>query len=186
MRRTIFDASRPGVGGRAVFDTEFPDSIPTELFAESLLRKTPLSLPELTEVEVVRHYTRLSRENHGLDNGAYPLGSCTMKYNPKRNDAMANLCGFRNAHPHQPADTLPGLWEMMHGLQCYIAELTGMDAVSRTAHYPHILPDASTKARDRPHRRFGARNQSGVGCDGRLHLPHHPHRPRWSYGYPRA
>jgi glycine dehydrogenase subunit 2 len=130
MRPTIFDTSRPGVGGHAVFDAEFPCSIPTELFEASLLRDAPLALPEMTEVEVVRHYTSLSLDNHGLDNGMYPLGSCTMKYNPKRNDAMANLSGFRDAHPLQPADSLSGVWEMMHGLQCYIAELTGMDAVS--------------------------------------------------------
>jgi glycine dehydrogenase subunit 2 len=130
MRPTIFDKSRRGVGGCAVFDTEFPTTVPTELFDASLLHATPPALPELTEFEVVRHYTQLSLDNHGLDTGAYPLGSCTMKYNPKRNDAMADLSGFRDAHPHQPADSLPGLWEMMYGLQCYIAELTGMDAVS--------------------------------------------------------
>lgn len=130
MRPTIFDNSRPGASGHAIFDAEFSCEPPTDLYAKELLREKPLGLPELTEIEVVRHYTQLSLDNHGVDSGAYPLGSCTMKYNPKRNDAMANLSGFRDAHPHQPFETLEGVWEMISGLQDYIAEITGMDAVS--------------------------------------------------------
>jgi len=130
MRDTIFDKSRPGVSGHTISDPDFSCAVPSEFFDKSLLRSTPLALPELTEIEVVRHYTNLSLDNHGVDSGTYPLGSCTMKYNPKRNDAMAGLSGFRDAHPHQPADTLPGLWEMMFGLQRYISELMGMDEVS--------------------------------------------------------
>jgi glycine dehydrogenase subunit 2 len=130
MRDTIFDKSRPGVSGHSIQDSDFSCEFPANLFAASLLRQEPLGLPELTEIEVVRHYTQLSLDNHGVDSGTYPLGSCTMKYNPKRNDAMAGLTGFRHAHPAQPAETLPGLWEMMYGLQGYIGELMGMDAVS--------------------------------------------------------
>jgi len=130
MRPTIFDKSRVGVSGHTIFDSEFDSSIPVELFAAADLRKAPLGLPELTEIEVVRHYTQLSLDNHGVDSGTYPLGSCTMKYNPKRNDAMANLSGFRDAHPNQPAETLSGVWEMLYNLQNYISELMGMDAVS--------------------------------------------------------
>ena len=130
MHKTIFDKSRAGVSGHMIFDSEFSCAPPLELFDQSLLRISPLGIPELTEIEVVRHYTRLSMDNHGVDNGAYPLGSCTMKYNPKRNDAMANLSGFRDAHPNQPVETLAGIWEILYGLQNYISEIMGMDAVS--------------------------------------------------------
>jgi len=130
MRPTIFDKSRPGVSGHSIFDTEFATDIPAELFEKSLLRDKPLGLPELTEIEVVRHYTWLSLDNHGVDSGTYPLGSCTMKYNPKRNDACANLTGFRDVHPQQPQETMSGVWEMMFHLQRHISELMGMDEVS--------------------------------------------------------
>ncbi len=91
-------------------------------------RRMTTGLPEVSEVDVVRHFTRLSQESHGVDNGPYPLGSCTMKYNPKRNDALAALPGFAHAHPLQDADTLGGVWEMYERLQAMICEVTGMDA----------------------------------------------------------
>jgi glycine dehydrogenase subunit 2 len=130
MRPTIFDKSRPGIGGHSIFDAEFSCEAPADLFAKNTLRDTPLGLPELSEIEVVRHYTNLSLDNHGVDSGTYPLGSCTMKYNPKRNDAMANLTGWRDAHPQQPPETLTGLWQMMYHLQRHICELMGMHEVS--------------------------------------------------------
>ncbi|NBO17840.1 MAG: aminotransferase class V-fold PLP-dependent enzyme [Proteobacteria bacterium] len=108
MRDTIFDKSRPGVSGHAIGDLEFSGDI-AGLLDDGLLRRAPLGLPELSEIEVVR---------------------ADMKYNPKRNDAMANLSGFRHAHPGQPEGTLPGLWEMFYNLQGHIGELMGMDAVS--------------------------------------------------------
>jgi glycine dehydrogenase subunit 2 len=79
-------------------------------------------------VDVVRHFTNLSRKNFGVDTGPYPLGSCTMKYNPKRNDAYAELPGFRDVHPLQPAETVPGLRTLYAELQRDLAELTGMHA----------------------------------------------------------
>ena len=91
-------------------------------------RRTSIGLPEVSEVDVVRHFTRLSQESHGVDNGPYPLGSCTMKYNPKRNDELARLSGFADAHPLQDADTLAGVWEMYERLQAMICEITGMSA----------------------------------------------------------
>ena len=87
-----------------------------------------IGLPEIAEVDVVRHYTRLSQESHGVDNGPYPLGSCTMKYNPKRNDELAREPGFARAHPMQDAASLGGVWEMYERLQAMICEVTGMDA----------------------------------------------------------
>lgn len=92
-------------------------------------RQGPIGLGSSTELEVVRRYTNFTRENFGVDTGPYPLGSCTMKYNPKRNDAAAELPGFRMAHPLQPEGSLPGIEQMMTALRGYLAELTGMDAI---------------------------------------------------------
>src|SRR5436309_505526 len=103
MSKTVFELSRPGVGGTDLRDPDFPTADLSRWIDSDKLRGS-IGLPELSEVEVVRHYTKLSRTSHGVDNGSYPLGSCTMKYNPKRNDAMAQLEGFAHAHPHQPAD----------------------------------------------------------------------------------
>jgi glycine dehydrogenase subunit 2 len=89
-----------------------------------------IGLPEISEVDVIRHFTRLSLESHGVDNGPYPLGSCTMKYNPKRNDALAQQPGFVHAHPLQPHNSLGGVWELYERLQTMICEITGMDSCS--------------------------------------------------------
>jgi glycine cleavage system protein P-like pyridoxal-binding family len=94
------------------------------------LKNAPLALPKVSEIDVVRHFTNLSQKSYGVDNGMYPLGSCTMKYNPKRNDIAANLSGFKDAHPAQPKQTLLGLWELMYNLQNHLAEITGMHAIS--------------------------------------------------------
>ncbi len=87
-------------------------------------------LPDLSEVDVVRHYTRLSQWNFGVDSGMYPLGSCTMKYNPKINEKLANLKGFSGAHPLLPAHLSQGVLKLMFELEQFLAEITGMDAVT--------------------------------------------------------
>ncbi|MDP4858568.1 MAG: aminomethyl-transferring glycine dehydrogenase subunit GcvPB, partial [Desulfobacterales bacterium] len=86
--------------------------------------------PDLSEVDLVRHYTRLSTWNFGVDTGTYPLGSCTMKYNPKTNERQAGLPGLAAAHPLLPPELAQGALTLMHDLQRYLAEITGMDAVS--------------------------------------------------------
>ncbi len=91
------------------------------------LRKR-INLPEVSEVDVVRHYTALSRTNYGVDNGFYPLGSCTMKYNPKVNEDVARLAGFTFSHPYQPEEISQGCLELMFNLERYLCEVTGMDA----------------------------------------------------------
>jgi len=88
------------------------------------------NFPDLSEIEIVRHYTRLSTWNFGLDTGMYPLGSCTMKYNPKTNEKQASLPGFAGAHPLLPAQLSQGVLKMMFDLERLLAEVTGMDAVS--------------------------------------------------------
>jgi glycine dehydrogenase subunit 2 len=86
--------------------------------------------PDLSEIDVVRHYTRLSQWNFGVDTGMYPLGSCTMKYNPKTNERQAALPGFAGAHPLLPPNLSQGVLKMMFALEQYLAEITGMDATT--------------------------------------------------------
>ncbi|MGV2806587.1 aminomethyl-transferring glycine dehydrogenase subunit GcvPB, partial [Clostridium perfringens] len=96
----------------------------------SLLRSKPAELPEVYEVDVIRHYTELSRRNFGIDNGFYPLGSCTMKYNPKINEDVARFAGFAKIHPYQPEESIQGALELLYTLQNDLAALTGMDQVT--------------------------------------------------------
>ena len=121
----ITDLHRPGAASDVFASSHIRLSAARPAFARS---RHAIGLPEVSEVDVVRHFTRLSQESHGVDNGPYPLGSCTMKYNPKRNDVLARLPGFENAHPLQDTDTLGGVWEMYERLQAMVCEVTGMDA----------------------------------------------------------
>ncbi len=97
---------------------------------DGLERARPIGLPGLAEGEVVRHYTRLSRQNYAIDLGIFPLGSCTMKHNPRLNEKMARLPGFADIHPMQPQDTVQGALELMHRLATWLTTLTGMPAVA--------------------------------------------------------
>src|SRR5207247_11388503 len=83
-------------------------------------------LPEVSETDIVRHFTRLSQINYGVDTGFYPLGSCSMKYNPKVAEAVAALPGFQRLHPHQPEDTVQGALELLWRLERALCEITGM------------------------------------------------------------
>jgi glycine dehydrogenase subunit 2 len=123
----IFEMSQPGRVAYSLPESDVPetDGIPAEF-----LRETPAELPEVSELDLMRHYTELSRRNHGVDNGFYPLGSCTMKYNPKVHEDVARLPGFAKIHPYQPEETVQGALQLMHELQEYLAEITGMDAVT--------------------------------------------------------
>lgn len=102
----------------------------TDMLDYNMIKKTDLELPELSELDVVRHYTLLSNKNFGVDTGFYPLGSCTMKYNPKIDEDMASLKGFTSLHPYQPAKTAQGALELMYNLSESLAEITGMDKVT--------------------------------------------------------
>jgi glycine dehydrogenase subunit 2 len=95
-----------------------------------LLRNELEGFPQLSEVDVVRHFTRLSQWNYGVDSGLYPLGSCTMKYNPKVNEDIARMSGFSNIHPYTPEDLSQGILKLMYELQSFLAEITGMDEVT--------------------------------------------------------
>lgn len=93
-------------------------------------RTTPLGLPQVAEIDIARHYARLAEANFGVDSGFYPLGSCTMKYNPKVNEWACRLPGFAGTHPYQPEETVQGVLEMMAGLQEALAEVAGLPAVT--------------------------------------------------------
>ncbi|MDD6435494.1 MAG: aminomethyl-transferring glycine dehydrogenase subunit GcvPB [Clostridiales bacterium] len=96
----------------------------------SLKRESAPKLPQMAEVDISRHYTELMKRTHGVNDGFYPLGSCTMKYNPKINDEMANLAGFAGLHPLQPVHTVQGALEALSVLESYLDEITGMDAMT--------------------------------------------------------
>ena len=126
----IFEVSRPGRVGYSLPKSDV-DRVDLEAkFPKHLIRDEAAELPEVAELDLVRHYTALSNKNHGIDNGFYPLGSCTMKYNPKVNEVIARIPGFSRIHPYQPAETVQGALELLYNLQEELAEITGMDAVT--------------------------------------------------------
>jgi glycine dehydrogenase subunit 2 len=125
LEPTIFELSRPGRRGTSLPDLDVPE---TELPADML--RDDLPLPQVSEVDLVRHYVRLSQLNHAVDVGFYPLGSCTMKYNPKTNDAAARLPGFAYTHPYQPAATVQGNLGLLYELQEALKAISGFDAVT--------------------------------------------------------
>ncbi|MSQ41382.1 MAG: aminomethyl-transferring glycine dehydrogenase subunit GcvPB, partial [Dehalococcoidia bacterium] len=126
QRRLLMDRS---VSGRTGVTLPALDVPPSPLPGRDLLRGD-LPLPEVSEGEVVRYFTNLSQMNFSVDTAFYPLGSCTMKYNPKVNDEAASLPGFAGIHPLQPAETVQGALKLLHRLQASLAEVTGMTAVS--------------------------------------------------------
>lgn len=119
--KLIFELSKPGRIGFSLPECETGANIPAKLRRES-----ELVLPEVSEPDVVRHYTNLSQMNFGVDTGFYPLGSCTMKYNPKINEEIASLDGFRALHPLQPEQTTKGAREIIASLEKALAAITGM------------------------------------------------------------
>jgi glycine dehydrogenase subunit 2 len=123
---TLIELSKPG--RRAV---ELPaPGVPAAGPPPPELLRGDLPLPELSQLDLVRHYTRLSQQNWSIDTHMYPLGSCTMKLNPKVNDAVTALPGFAEAHPLQPAEDVQGALAVMHGLQEMLAGITGLDGAS--------------------------------------------------------
>ncbi|MBC7807250.1 MAG: aminomethyl-transferring glycine dehydrogenase subunit GcvPB [Akkermansiaceae bacterium] len=126
---TVFEISRPGRIGVAMPTCDVPETPLSELLPGVALR-SDLPLPEVTEGAVVRHFNKMSTFNYCVDKGFYPLGSCTMKYNPKINDVAVNMPGFARIHPYQPENTVQGALEVLHSMQENLAAILGMDAVS--------------------------------------------------------
>jgi glycine dehydrogenase subunit 2 len=128
-RLLTFEKSQPGRRACSLPACDVPDVEDLGIPA-TLLCTEPPALPELSEPEVARHFSRLSQDNFGVDTGFYPLGSCTMKYNPKINEDMARLPGFARVHPLQPAETVQGCLELLYRMDRMLSEITGMARVT--------------------------------------------------------
>jgi glycine dehydrogenase subunit 2 len=126
----IFELGTSGRIGYSLPDLDVPETDVEELFPADYIRKEEPALPEVSELQIMRHYTALSQRNFGVESGFYPLGSCTMKYNPKINEDIARLPGFAHIHPLQNEDTVQGAMELMYRLQTNLEAITGMDEVT--------------------------------------------------------
>jgi len=126
----IFEKGGAGRKGYSLPGLDVEKAQPEKLWPAGFLRKEVEGFPEMSEVEVIRHFTRLSQWNYGVDSGFYPLGSCTMKYNPKINEDAARLPGFASAHPYLPAGLSQGALQMMFELERHLAAVSGMDGVT--------------------------------------------------------
>jgi glycine dehydrogenase subunit 2 len=126
----IFVQSTAGRSGASLPALDVPEADPASLWPAPLRRQQPPALPEVSEPEVVRHYTRASLWNFHIDKGMYPLGSCTMKYNPKSANAAAAIPGLSMLHPYQPEDQIQGALELVHELEGYLARIAGFARVT--------------------------------------------------------
>jgi len=126
----LFELSKPGRRGARLPACDVPAPAASELVPAGALAPAPPPLPEVAEPEVIRHFTNLSTLNMSVDTHFYPLGSCTMKYNSKRNERMAALPGMADLHPHQPDETTQGMLQLLYELQQMLAEISGLPAVS--------------------------------------------------------
>jgi glycine dehydrogenase subunit 2 len=126
----IFEKGAAGRKGYSLPELDVEKADLKKIWPAGLIRESLDGFPEMSEVEIIRHFTRLSQWNYGVDAGFYPLGSCTMKYNPKVNEDVARLPGFASAHPYLPEELAQGSLQMMFELERYLAEISGMDGVT--------------------------------------------------------
>ncbi len=130
MREPLLnDYSTPGRKGYSLPEIDVPQVDPEDYLPEWSVREEPPGLPEVSEVDVVRHYTSLSEMNYGVDSGIYPLGTCTMKYNPKVNEDIARIPGLALLHPYQPDKHVQGSLSLLYELKEFLAEISGLDEV---------------------------------------------------------
>lgn len=122
----LFERSRAGRGMDLLPDCDVPEAD----FGDELLRQEAPRLPEMAEIDLGRHYTELAKETHGVNDGFYPLGSCTMKYNPRINEELSGLPGFTAIHPLQPENTVQGALQVMYDTEKLLGEITGMDSIT--------------------------------------------------------
>src|SRR5262249_42796793 len=128
--RLLFELSSPGKKGYQLPDLDVPPVDPAEALGAGNVRDEIADFPEVSEVEAIRHFTRLSTWNYAIDLGMYPLGSCTMKYNPRVNERVARLEGLAAAHPYQPEALSQGAMAIIGALENALLEITGMDAIT--------------------------------------------------------
>ena len=126
----LFERSSPGKKAYQLPDLDVPAVDPAEALGAENVREAIEGFPEVSEVEAIRHFTRLSTWNYAIDHGMYPLGSCTMKYNPRINEVVARIDGLAWAHPYQPESLSQGAMEIIAALEASLAEISGMDAVT--------------------------------------------------------
>ena len=126
----IFEQSSPGKIGYQLPPLDVPDVDPAEALGRRQRAREIKDFPEVSEVEVIRHFTRLSTWNYAIDLGMYPLGSCTMKYNPRINELVARLEGLAWAHPYQPESLSQGAMEVVAKVEEAMCEITGLDATT--------------------------------------------------------
>ncbi len=130
LEKTIFELSSPGRAGHSLPACDVPETPADKLIPPSFIRTDPAELPQVSEADAVRHFVRLSSLNHHVDKGFYPLGSCTMKYNPKVNEDLARLPGFAGLHPMQDASQAQGALRLMKGLGDALCAISGLEAVT--------------------------------------------------------
>ncbi len=128
--KLIFEMGAPGRRAALLPAMDVPTKPLDELVPQEFLRAEPAPLPEVSEIEVVRHFTHLSQRNFGVDSGFYPLGSCTMKYNPKINEETAGMPGFARIHPLEHESMTQGAIQLLYDLEGYLAEIAGMERVT--------------------------------------------------------
>jgi len=126
----IIKRSKPGRMGITLPESDVPEAVPEKTIPDGLLRKSPPELPEVSEPDVVRHFLRLSQWNYCVDAGFYPLGSCTMKYNPKINEFVAGMKEFKSLHPFSPEELSQGSLRIIYELGEFLKEISGMDEVT--------------------------------------------------------
>ncbi len=128
--KLLFELSESGRHAHRLPACDVPERPVRELLPAAAIAAAPPALPELSEPQVVRHFANLSQLNMSVDTHFYPLGSCTMKYNPKRNERVARMPGFSDLHPYQPEETLQGMLQLLFELQQYLSEISGLPACS--------------------------------------------------------
>ena len=175
----IFEKSSAGKAAWKLPPLDVPEVDTSQLLGSSE-RKDLGNMPEVSEIEIIRHFTRLSTWNYAIDLGMYPLGSCTMKYNPRVNEAVARVEGIANGHPYQPEIISQGALRVSETLSECLIEITGMDAITmqprswcarrddRTAHGARLPPCRGTRAEKSSDTGFSPWNQSRNRRHGRL------------------
>src|SRR5438034_1144732 len=126
----VFERNSPGKSGAELPPLDVPSVSAQEILGDEFYRPDLDGFPEVSELEVIRHFTRLSTWNYGIDTGLYPLGSCTMKYNPRVNEVAARLEGLATLHPYAPDEISQGCLRVLYETAQALAEITGMEAVS--------------------------------------------------------